>query len=517
MINAGKKSWVKSKWFSGLVFSLVFAGLFWFYNYNETFFRSPQSIHIWRQTNGLSITQMYYQHNLNFFQPEIQNQMGDGGISGKSAGEFPVIYFAVAKIWQAFGKSEWSFRLFQLLILFSGIFLLFRMLIPITGNALRAGFISMLVFTSPMLIFYGPNFLPDAPALAFTFIAWFFFYQFYAKRKSLSLWISAAFFFLAITLKITAATGFIALGMWCVIENLFIKAEKRIFNFRLKHYIPFILSILLIVFWNYYVNYYNDLHKADYTFRGIWPIWDTTKAKFYQVIDMLDKIYFREFFSPSLQYTTMLVWIFMLFNIKKIAPFFGFLLIVMPAGFAVILALWFQVLEGHDYYLITQIQVLVIIWAIFFSYLKEKKLWNHPVVYVLLIVVSGLLANDGMRRNKARYEGWMNEGYKMHMEALTEIEPNFKEWNIKPDDKVISIPDLSINASLYYMNRKGYTDFGSDFSKAEIFRLRISQGAKYLVINDTTILGQPLIQKFAGEFVGSYRNIKVFKLKNMSY
>lgn len=514
MINVSRMTWAKSKWFSGLVFSLLFAGLCWFYNYNETFFQRPQSIHTWRQTNGLSITQVYYQDNQNFFHPEILNQMADGGMSGKSAGEFPIIYYVVAKIWQVCGKSEWSFRLFQLLILYSGIFLLFRILIPITGNVIRAGFVSMLVFTSPMLIFYGPNFLPDAPALAFTFIAWFFLYQFYKQRKSLFLWISAAFFFLSISLKITAATSFIAIGMWCVIENLFIKTEKQIFNLRLKQYIPFIISILLIVFWNYYVSYYNDLHKADYSFRGIWPIWDITKIKLYLVLDNLNKIYFREFFSPPLQYATMLVWIFMLFNIKKIAPFFGFLLIVMPIGFAVILALWFQVLEGHDYYMITQMQVLVIAWAIFFSYMKNRKLWNHPVVCVLLFVAFGLLAYNGMKRHEARYEGWMNEGYKMRMEALTEIAPYFKEWNIMPDDKVISIPDLSINASLYYMNRKGYTDFGSDFSKEDIFKTRISQGARYLVINDTTILDRPIIRKFAGDFVGRYRNIKVFRLRN---
>lgn len=510
-------SWIKSKWFPSLIFSLLFAGLCWLYHYNETFVQSPQSVHIWRQTNGLSITQMYYQHHLNFLQPEIQNQMGDGGTSGKSVGEFPIIYFAMAKIWQIFGKSEWSFRLFQLLILFSGIFLLFRMLIPITGNAIRAGFISMLVFTSPMVIFYGPNFLPDAPALAFTFMAWFFFYLFHKERKTRSLWISAIFFFLAITLKITTATSFIALGMWCLIETIFLKVEKRTFNFGLKHYIPFIISILFILLWNYYVDYYNGLHKADFSFRGIWPIWEMTKTQFYRILDILDKIYFREFFSPPLQYATILVWIFMLFNIKKIAPFLGFLLIIMPLGFAAILALWFQVLEGHDYYLITQIQVLVIVWAIFFIYMKEKRIWNHPVVYVLFFIVFALLANDGIRRHKARYEGWMNEGYKRHMEALTEIEPKFKEWDIKPDDKVISIPDKSINASLYYMDRKGYTDFGSDFSKEEIFRQRINQGAKYLVINDTTILSQPLIRKFTGNCIGSYRNIKVYSLKNAAF
>jgi hypothetical protein len=506
-------NWIKSKWFSGLVFSLLFIGLCWYYNFDVTFFQSPQSVHIWRQTNGLSITQMYYEHHLNFFQPEIQNQLGDGGLSGKTAGEFPIIYFVMAKIWQVFGKSEWAFRLFQLSILFSGIFLLFRLLTPITGNPIRAGFISMLVFTSPMFIFYGPNFLPDAPALTFTFIAWFFLYQFIKEKKDYSLWISAAFFFLAISLKITTATSFIAIGLWVIIEKVFVKTEKRNFNFRFKQYIPFIISTLLILSWYLYIDYYNGLHKADFSFRGIWPIWKITTEQFNRILDALNKIYFKEFFSPPLQFATILVWIFMLFKIRKIAPFYGFLLIIMPLGFAAILALWFQVLEGHDYYMIPQMQVMVIVWAIFFSYLKDKKLWNNPIAYVLLLVAFALLANNGMIRHKARYEGWMNEGYKLHMEALTEIQPFFHQWNIKAEDRVISIPDYSINSSLYYMDRKGYTDFGSDFSNQDTFRKRISQGAKFLVINDTSILQQPAIQEFATNFVGQYRNVKVFNLQ----
>jgi hypothetical protein len=508
-----KSNWIKSKWFSNLIFGLLFIGLCWFYNYGETFFQPPQSVHIWRQTNGLSITQMYFDYNLNFFRPEIQNQMSDEGLSGKTAGELPVIYFAMAKIWLVIGKSEWSFRLFQLLILFSGLFLLFRMLIPLTGNAIRAGFISMLLFTSPMFVFFGPNFLPDAPALAFTFVAWFFLYRFTEKRKYLSLWLSAVFFFLAIGLKITTGTSFIAIGLWCILEKFFVKDEKRVFNFKLKHFLPFIVSALLIAAWNYYVNYYDALHKADFSFRGIWPIWNMAPGQYARIIDVLDKIYFKEFFSPPLQYATVLVWIFMLIKIKKVSPFFRFLLIIMPLGFAAILALWFQVLEGHDYYLITQMQVLVMVWAIFFIYLKDKKIWNNPVAYVILLVVFYLLANDAAFRHKERYVGWMNEGYKLHMEALTEIAPYFEKWNIKPDDKVISVPDNSINASLYYMNRKGYTDFGSDFTQEATFRRRIYQGANYLVVNDTNILEQPVIQMFTHTFVGQYRNIRVYSLK----
>ena len=375
----------------------------------------------------------------------------------------------------------------------------------------------MLVFTSPMFIFYGPNFLPDAPALTFTFCAWFFLYNFVKERKNYSLWFSALFFFLAISLKITAGTSFIAIGTWIIIEPFFIKKEDRIFYFKFKNYLPFFISMILMISWYWYVDLYNTLHQADYSYRGIWPIWKMTATQFQKIIDILDKIFFKEFFWPPLQYATFIIWLFLLIKIKKVASFFRFLLIVMPLGFAAILALWFQVLEGHDYYLITQIQVLVIVWAIFFVYLKEKKFWNHPIAYIILLVIFGFLANNGKLRHNARYEGWMNEGFKLHMEALTEIKPYFEKWNIKPDDKVISIPDNSINASLYYMERKGYTGFGNDFTKEEEFRKRIAQGAKFLVINDTSILQQPTIQEFATNIVGQYRNVKVFNLQHFIY
>ena len=243
-----------------------------------------------------------------------------------------------------------------------------------------------------------------------------------------------------------------------------------------------------------------------------YTIWKMTTEQFNRIMDSLNKIYFKEFFFPPLQYITILVWIFMLFNIKKIAPFYGYLLIVLPLGFAAILVLWFQVLEGHDYYMITQMQVLVIVWAVFFSYLKNKKPFNHPATYILLLAAFVLLANNGRKRQNERFQGWMNENYFLHFEALTEIEPCFEKWNIKPDDKVISLPDFAINTSLYYMNRKGYTEFGSDYLSEETIKKRIYQGAKYLVLNDTSILRQPAIQKFATNFVGQYRNVRVYKI-----
>jgi len=192
------------------------------------------------------------------------------------------------------------------------------------------------------------------------------------------------------------------------------------------------------------------------------------------------------------------------------------MLVVMPLSFAAVLVLWFQVLDGHDYYFISQMQVMIIIWAIFFNYLKNTRMLNHPVIYVLLTGVFLLLANDGNMRHNARYEGWMNHGFKQQYEALTEIEPYFIKWNINPSDKVICLPDYSINASLYYMNRKGYTDYGNDFTKVGDIKKRINQGARYLVVLDTTLLKSDVFRQFTANMVGNYKNVRVFDLRGIS-
>jgi hypothetical protein len=509
-------SYLKSNWFASLLFTLIFAGLFFFYQYHTTFFQPPQSIHTWRQTNSLSMTQMYYQYHVPFWQPEIQNQISDDGNSGKTAGEFPVIYYLMAKVWALFGKSEWLFRMFHLLILFSGLYLLFKMLIPVTGHAVKAGFISMLVMTSPVIIFYGPNFLPDAPALALVFIAWYFLYLFTQKRNTALLWISAVFFFLGIALKITVATSFLAIGSWIMLESLFLKNEKRIFKFRWIHYLPFVFAAILAGLWYGYVNYYTSLHKGSFSFMGIWPVWKMTSEQYHKIMDALDKIFFKEFFWPPLQYATIVIWFFLLTQIRKLAPFLRYMLILMPLGLLGILVLWFQVLEGHDYYMITQIQTLIVIWITFFIYLKKFRYARSPLILGALVVIFAVLAVNGRKRHLERYSGWMNEGYKLHMEALTTIQPLFDQCGVGANDLVISLPDPSINASLYYMNRKGYTDFASDFTREETFIERMNQGAKFLIINDTTIMVRPEISKFARYPLGNYKNIWVFDLKPFS-
>lgn len=495
------------------IFIAVFILLCWVYDLDKTLSGRPQSIHIWRQTNSLSIALNYYNQENPLMEPEIQNQFCDDGMSGKTAGEFPIIYYGVAKLWKIFGVHEWIFRLVQLLILFFGLFALFELSNYFLKNQFWSGFVSLLLFTSPMLVFYGINFLPDGPSLALMFIGWYFVLQFQLLRKTYWLWIAAFFFTFALVLKITSAISLIAFLGWLVFESVFRTKEERIFNFRLQQLWPFVTIVTLSMVWYLYANHYNKLHQGEFSYLGIWPIWRMTSQQFSEIKDAVDKIFFKEYMNPYLQYLTIFLWIILVARFRKNTMFQNWLLILLPLGALSVLLLWFQVLNAHDYYLVTLLFMFAFTWFMVFFRIKDYRWMKHPLMYILLLTVFSYNVFTCEKQLSNRYRGWMNDLFVNHLEAVGELEPILKQLHIGKSDHVISIPDPSVAASLYFMNRQGYTDFGSDFNQEEQFRKRIEQGAKYLVVNDTTILDRPVVKAFAQYLMGQYRNVKIYDLR----
>ncbi len=513
-INFFKKK-VDNKWTKRILFLIAFVTLFFVYNGDEIFFSRPQSVHIWRQTNGLSITKLYSQQDNSLWQPEMHNLYGNNGSSGKAAGEFPVIYYFVGKLWHIFGSHEWIFRLVQLIIIFSGLFLLFEILQYFFENVIYSFWASLILFTSPMNVFYGLNFLPDLPSLSLVLVAWFFIFKYYCNRKTYFLWISALFFFLGISIKITSALSFIALAGWIFFEWIFLTREKRVFNFKIKHVIPFFIMALAVTTWYLYTDYYNALYKGGYSYHGIFPIWDMSKERILKIFDSLKHLLFREFFWSYLQFISFGLWVFLMINIRKLPLILRYSVIVFPLGFLGYLILWFDVLDVHDYYFITSTIVMVVVWGIFFYWLKGKRYFQHPLIQ--LVFVGFFVANVIHCQNRINdhYKGWMNDWFKNNLEAVGELEPYLEKIGVQKDDKVISIPDYTMNATLYFMNRKGYTEYASDFSKTEEFYRRIEQGAKFLIVNDSTVLKNESVKPFVGKQIGQYKNVFVYDLQGI--
>lgn len=496
-----------------IIFIGILISLFFIFKVDQYIGFRPQGIHIWRQSDCLAITQNYYQNNVSFLHPEIYNQFADGGESGKSAGEFPILYYTVAQMWKVFGKHEWLFRAFVYFIFLTGIFALFVTAKHLTKNFFLAAFLSLILYTSPTILFYSFNFLTNIPALSFVFMAWFFFLKFYKTKKDLHLWISMLLFSMAMLLKITAGLSFVALGGWWFIETVFIRKKKIIFHKGIQQAIPFIVAIIPVVAWYLHARNYNSIHGGQYTFNGIWPIWEMTKNKLAKTIDVVDQIWLNEYFNSTFLLLTGILWVFLLTQAKKIKAFYYYMLIIIPLGCILYLLLWFQALEGHDYYLINLFILILVVWGVFFIHYGSKKWLKNSLSYLILFAFLVLLGSKAEYRLQWRFKGWMNDWYFTNLKEVSELEPVLDSLNIGYEEMVISIPDPSFNATLYLMNRKGYTNYGSKFTDTTKIEQRIMQGAHYIVINDSNAFVNYPIEKYLDKKLYEGENTYIYSLK----
>lgn len=518
-------------------FDLVFIGTLLFvahlFQYEDILKERPRSIHQWRQTDCLSLTQNYYQGDRGFLQPAIHNQISDDMSSGKSAGEFPGLYYAVASLWKVFGKSEFLYRLLNVLISFVGLFCLFRSLkILLKDNFWAIGF-TLLLFCSPIFAFYSNNFLTNTTALSFVFAGWFVFLLYHKKSLNKFLWLSFGLFAVAALLKVTAAISIIALGGIFLFELLGIKTgrTKAVFPNLKTAWMPFLMAFILIAAWYGYADYYNDLHGGKYTFNSIWPIWELSKEGLKEAFDSINEVLIFQVFSKTVLIPSLFALLATLMLFKKVKRFYYLITLFVLIGSASYIILWFQAMNGHDYYLINLLLLPVLVWTTFMLFLKEHysaifSSWRIKTLFFLLLGYNVYYCSQNMElryfpekdknyflsaQNGVRdYFKWMNWDYKKHMQAYETVTPYLDSLGIEKDDKVISLPDPSINISLYLMNRKGWTGYTA--RDGENLRKSIEKGAEYLIINDESFLEKPHIKPYVTNKIGEYKNLLIYRL-----
>lgn len=115
------------------------------------------------------------------------------------------------------------------------------------------------------------------------------------------------------------------------------------------------------------------------------------------------------------------------------------------------------------------------------------------------------------------FEFWKYKqaNYRNHLEALETVTPFLRSLGIQRDDLVISIPDGSINISLYLMDQKGFTDYGYSETKGKVHERieRFKQiGAKYLIVNKPEAIQHEDFAPYTQNKIGVYKNIQIFSL-----
>ncbi|HSZ72823.1 MAG TPA: glycosyltransferase family 39 protein [Cytophagaceae bacterium] len=532
---------MKSDYKEIAILLICLTALSFLYNYQYAFSKGPYSIHMWRQTDCLALTQGYYDNGLNFFQPSMNFQAGN---NGKTVAEFPLFYYINACMWTVFGKSEFLCRLLNVIVSFVGLVYLYKLIRTLLDSPFWAGVITLLVFTSPILVFYANGFLVNVPAIGFIFISWYYFYQFYHHNTSGKyLMISMFFVTLAALLRVTLfyTVSFVYILYFLELFNLgsFGKNGKLYID-KWKQLLLLVIPLVFVAGWVSYAKYYNTLHgTTDIFLMKIIPIWDMGA---YNFASLSRKFIHNLSVDILLSYVGMYVFFtlffFLLANSFKQPPIILVCLFSLSIGCLSFLMLFYQNLNVHDYYLIDVIPFMVIVFVFFILLLKVQ----YQVIYqsaflkyfaVLFLVTSILYCTAKHRiRYKSKddalvdalffvyteelygYWDWFHWDYGLRLEALEHIQPRLDELGIKKDDLVLSIPDVSPNVTLYMIGRKGYSTYGrNNLSTYDQIIQAQENGVKYLIINDKSILHDDRENVLVGKPIAEIKNILIYDIR----
>ena len=491
---------------------VIFLLLSMVYNYHEILFLQPQSLHLWRQSDCLSFATNYFADGNPFLQPSIHNLAGDG--TGKTVSDFPLIYYFVAQLWKLFGHHEFIYRLTVLSIFFVAFMFLYK-----TGESMfHDSFLGLsgavILFSSPVIVYYANNFLMNIPALSLAIIGLYFFYRYYKSSKLLYFFFFAFFFTLSGLLKITSLLTFIAIACVFFLELVGIKfkREGKVFSPPLICALMMLGVILIQVIWYRYAIEYNREFNKGFFLIGTKPIWDMEMVKIQETISEV-KYHLRwHYFRPFTHYALGAAMVLLLVFWKKNHRFYITFLLISLLGFIGFLILFFAVIGDHDYYVINFFILAPLI--CFGVYIAVKNMFPnfYKTLLFKLLIIAFLIHNADFarRRIEDRYkpERWENISYMTHMKTFSEIAPYLDSLGIKREDRVICLDDPTINISLYFMGRKGWTRFNTKEDPEQINR-HIRHGAKYLICSTATATHSNIKHY---EKIGSFKHLVVFAL-----
>lgn len=531
------KTGMYSKWIRNNKNNLIFIALLLlvsvFYGFPKILSSRPCSIHQWRQTDCLSITMNYYMEDRNFLEPAIHWQGEDR--NGQTVGECPLLYFTVAKLWKVFGYHEFIYRLLNTLLVFLGLYCLFRIMLDILKDGFWAIGITLLMFSSPIFVYYTNNFTTDAPALGLVLIGFLLMWRSYRDKKKLLFYLAFLFFAVAGLIKIS-----VLLSVFVVfVIHLYLIAFKKDDNFWFHKWyslIPYFIVVLIVTIWVKYTIVYNQKHLGSIFLADIRPFWVLGKADIKYVWHCILNNHISGLIGRKAFCIILAVFVSSFFFYKKANKFLFFFTLLMYLGSVAFILLFYQSFTVHDYYFIVLMLIIPLpvltmvelfnrnynlprvktILKIMFGCLLFLSVWKTAVVNRLKYTKTDPVIKTNFILSKDYVELWsfINWDYDLHKRAYETITPYLRQIGIKRTDKVLSLPDESPNISLYLMDQKGFSSFGfGDKNIDEKMRMFKRNGVEYLIVDTAYYNKEKELQFYVQNKLGNYKNIDVYKLK----
>ncbi|MEZ4720412.1 MAG: glycosyltransferase family 39 protein [Flavobacteriales bacterium] len=478
-------------------------------------FERPGSIHQWRQCDGPSMALLFHQDGNPIWEPAIHNQLNG---EGKAGGEFPITYYIAGKLYSLFGFHESILRSLHLLILLTGVFVLLHATLQTSSIPIISVFPFIFFFNSPTLLFYADNFLPDGPGLGFSLMGLALSLLYFQQGKRVTWYLAATAFSLSMLVKISMVFPFIAIVILEGCYHFWPSTDERYPHWGKSRW-SLILAGIVIVFipsiiWYVYIQGYNEANHGLYFLTAATPFWNDPPEQLWQTW-----IGFRTYWLPVLwpkinQYILIgSIMFFIAFSFRK-KQSLSLLVTLLALGSLAYALLFFHQFQHHDYYYLTlmilPLMITVSVTQLLAEILTRASMQQLKLGAVLVLSILSLRSSQAsIYLFKDSYLRW----FEVHTfnASLNDLEPWLEDHGISKSDKVICLPDMSPNQSLYLMNRKGWTGLTGLYDSQDVESV-IHLGAKYAIITDTTFAGLTFLQYHITDTIGYHGNIGVYKI-----
>ena len=420
----------------------------------------PIGMHSWAQSDRYAIALNYLNED-NIFTPKTNALYTE---EGKVGVEFSGIAYVSAKIAVLLKSENHLPFIFKCLQLFLLVLLLSLFLTTIYNyNAVNSLINFLLWFASPLLLYYGFNFIPDSLGLGFAICSLGYYYEYYKKGES-------NYLLLAVVLGCFGGLSKLPVLIYPIAfltHQAFLKLKAKKME-RLE--IVLLLSGFFMVLG---VLIYDYVFLIDANNR-LWSVIFMGKPNpilnFNDLTNALKGISFWrfEFFNLFQFMALVILMAFLIYKVKLIPVFFKELSVIVLIGLLFYFIGLGKQLIHHDYYFLSSFLPFIL----FAATLQTKQLLylTKNKYKVALLIVSIAVSFNSFNQAEARqheYYTIRDNTLDNNLLWLKNGDQKLSEAGVGKNEVIFVLYDFAPNTSLVYFNRKGLVFNHEQMSRKE--------------------------------------------------
>lgn len=505
---------LKQRLISLLAFILVWLTFSWLAGIFSHMHELPRSVHQSAQCDRASLAQNYYYGGFRFLYPEVnEHRCVDGIVSC----ELPFTNYLAAFLYKLFGYDETWFRLLSFICISAGMYALF-LLFRLFMNTLASFLLLLLLNSSPILLFYGANFIPDSSSLGLMLSAWYLFFRMHVPHVFLpryDKWQHRLLFVLCLNIGIAAKTT--CMIQWLTMAGVLVLSHIRYLKIDLQAkkqlYADLILALVIPVGWYFWSKHLADTHNSQYFMMRI-PLSESFEAYRNAWLTYLANWPQQTFSEPLIYIAFALFFVVMLLK-RFISPGIWFITMLNFSGSAAFLALMIEQFKYHDYYVICLFPCFAFSWIALADAMKRLRpgyWWVKVIGLVFVIWAFSHQYKLGTTNLRERYtEGNYWEQSHLRAEDYKTFRHQLGLQGIDRNACVIVGNDNAPNNMLYLLNLRGHR-FSNDHDQERMHHIIKGSRPSYLISNDSSFTEKIRAVVDSLDQKASYKNLKAYRI-----